>query len=101
MMSNNSNKIRKNKKLNLPPEEIILSRIAAIVMNDHRPASFKDLLSFEWNGHTKTYAHGSVRNLLSKLLQQDKIEVVCKSPQAFYTLNGVKVGKVMTPYSIS
>jgi hypothetical protein len=91
---------QRNKMVRIPPEEKLLTRIAEIVYNQQRPVSFKDLLSFEFNGQPIKYTYGSLRNLISKLLQQDMIEVVCKSPQAFYTLKGVNVGKMMTPYSI-
>ncbi|MDN5847818.1 MAG: hypothetical protein L0H53_16255 [Candidatus Nitrosocosmicus sp.] len=99
-MSNNSIKDRKKTKSSLPPAEIILSRTADIVMNEHRPVSYLDFQSFEWNGITKTYSHGTIRNYFSRLSRQGKIELDYKSPQAFYTLPGVKVGKVMTPHYI-
>lgn len=83
------------------PEERLLEKIATIVYNENRPVSFKDLLSFNWNGNNIEYTHGSLRNLISKLLRDGKIEVVCRSPQAFYTLKGVNFGKVMTPTFIT
>jgi hypothetical protein len=91
---------RISRKTSIPADEILLAKIADIVMNEHRPVSYKDLQSFEWNGQLIIYSHGTLRNKFSRLCRQNMIELLCRSPQAFYTLPGVKFGKVMTPYSI-
>ena len=85
MTVNLSVKSQRNIKARLSPEERLLTKISEIVYNEQRPVSFKDFLSFELNGQKYEYTHGYLRNLISKLFRQDKIEVVCKSPQAFYT----------------
>ena len=43
------------------------------------------------------YARGTVRNVFSALKKEDLIEFVHRSPQAFYTLTGVRFEKGMTP----
>lgn len=91
---------RITRKITIPADEILLAKIADIVMNEHRPVSYKDLESFEWNGQLINYSHGTLRNKFSNLSRQNMIELLYRSPQAFYTLPGVKFGKVMTPYSI-
>ncbi|MBA3750992.1 MAG: hypothetical protein H0X03_08925 [Nitrosopumilus sp.] len=78
-------------------KERLLEKIRSIVHNENRSVSFKDLLSFDWNGQQINYKHGSLRNLISELLREGKIEVVCRSPQAFYTFPGINFGKAMTP----
>lgn len=81
-------------------KERLLEKIATIVYNENRPVSFKDLLSFEWNGTKVRYTHQSLRNLISQLLKDGKIYVTSKSTQAFYCLTGVSLGKSVTPYYI-
>lgn len=75
------------------PEERLLEKIATIVYNENRPVSFRDLLSFDWNGNNIVYTHGSLRNLISKLLMGGKIEVVCRSPRLSILLGGLTLEK--------
>ncbi len=76
---------------------IILIRMFEIVNFEKRPFSYRDFLSFDYQGITYRFKHGTIRNIFSKLVKQDKIEHVYTSTAAFYTLKGVKVGKVITP----
>lgn len=100
MTSVDTDKERTNRKSTLSSDERILAKITDIVLNEHRPFSYHDLKSFEWQGQIFTYSHGHLRNTFSRLSRQGDIELVCRSPQAFFTLPGIKFGKVMTPYSI-
>ena len=83
------------------PKERLLERIATIVLDENRPATFKDLLCFYYKGKEVSYKHGSLRNLISPLLKEGRIIVLFKSPQAFYTLPGVNFGNKMTPTCIT
>ncbi len=75
----------------------ILTRIHDIIYKEKRPFSFKDFIASEDGSNEGKYAHGTVRNVFSQLKKEGLIELVCRSPQAFYTLTGVKFEKGMTP----
>ena len=75
--------------------DTILARMAQIVHEEGRPSSYKDFLCFELDGITYRFSHGTIRNYLLKLKKLGKIEHVYTSSEAFYTLKGVKVGKVI------
>jgi hypothetical protein len=77
--------------------DIFLQRIAVIVYGESRPCYFKDFIDFELNGVPYKYSHGTIRNTLSILRKQGKIEKTFNSIPAFYTLKGIKFGKPMTP----
>lgn len=83
------------------PKERLLERIATIVLDENRPATFKDLLCFYYYGEKVSYTHGSLRNLISQLLKEGSIIVLFRSPQAFYSLPGVNFGNKMTPTCIT
>ena len=77
--------------------DVFLERMAVIVYGDEsRPCSFLDFLNFELNGVQYKYAYGTIRNVLSSLRKQGKIEKAYKSIPAFYTLKGVNFGKPVT-----
>jgi len=76
---------------------ILLDRMFQIVNSEKRPFSFRDFLLFDYHGITYRFEHGTIRNIFSKLRKQGKIEHVYTSTTAFYTLKGVKVGRVITP----
>lgn len=78
-------------------ETIIFKRMKEIVYKEHRPFSYKDLLSFSLDGVHHSYRHGTIRNIISALNKSGLIEFVCRSPQAFYTIKGVKFANSMTP----
>jgi hypothetical protein len=54
--------------------------------------------NFEVDGIKFKISAGTFRNKISSLLKAGKIEVVYYSPQAFYTIKGVKPEMVMTGY---
>jgi hypothetical protein len=78
-------------------ETIIFDKMKEIVYNENRPFSYKDFLSFSLNGLHHSYNHGHIRNIFSALKKKGMIEFVCRSPQAFYTIKGVKFNNSMTP----
>jgi hypothetical protein len=69
-------------------------RISHIVRFENRPFSYVDFIpTFELNGKTYSIAKGTFRNKMSNMLKTDRVETVCCSPQAFYTLKGVNFVK--------
>ncbi len=76
--------------------ELFLEKMRQIVNVEERPFSFRDFLSFDYNGISHKFDHGTIRNYFSILKKQGKIECLYKTTVAFYTLKGVKVGKSIT-----
>ena len=71
--------------------------ITHIVQTENRPFSYVDFVpSFIVDGQNYTIAYGTFRNKMSEMLKAEKVEVVCISPQAFYTLKGVRFETPMT-----
>jgi hypothetical protein len=68
-----------------------------IAMDEGRPFSYRDFLSFEYEGITYKFAHGTIRNYFSKLQRRRIIAHVYTSSQSFYSLIDEKTGKPMTP----
>ena len=64
-------------------EEILLMKMADIVFVDKRPFSFKDFLMFEHEEQTYKFDHGTIRNILSQLKKEGKIELDYKSGVSF------------------
>lgn len=77
--------------------DILLARMAQIVHEEGRPFSYRDFVSFDHGGISYRFTHGTIRNYISRLRKQDKIEWLYTTTQAFYTLKGVKVGRPVTP----
>lgn len=75
----------------------ILSEIRRIIFEERRPFCYKDFISFKVGSIEVKYTHGIIRNVFSELKKEGLIELVYHSPQAFYTLKGVKFEKGMTP----
>jgi hypothetical protein len=71
--------------------------IAFIVLLLHRPFSFLDFMHFEVGGTEYTMKHGTFRNKVSMLKRSGDIELAYKSLIAFYTLEGHRFDKPMTP----
>ena len=67
-------------------------RITQIVQTENRPFSYVVIV----DGQNYTIAYGTFRNKMSEMLKAEKVEVVYYSPQAFYTLKGVKSETPMT-----
>src|SRR5919108_5368269 len=74
--------------------------MAYLVFVEHRAFSYLDFLRFEVNGIEYNMSHGVFRNKISKLVETDKVELVCNSGLGVYSLKGVQVQKkkLMTPY---
>jgi hypothetical protein len=95
-MTISDNDIRRRKS-HMNSKDQIFEKIKRLIFEEKRPFSYKD---FAYpNGHPQEgkYAHGTVRNVFLKLKREGLIELVYRSPQAFYTLAGVKFEKGMTP----
>jgi hypothetical protein len=76
--------------------EIFLAKMKEITYEENRPFSYKDFLSFDHNGITYKYRHGTIRNIFSILKNQGLIDIAFKSFITFYTLSGAKFNKPMT-----
>lgn len=80
-------------------DDIFLERMANLVFIEKRAFSYKDFLLFEHDGKEYKFAHGTIRNIFSKLTKLNKIELVYNAGIAFHTLKGVDVGgKSITLY---
>ena len=77
-------------------EEIILMKMADIVFVEKRPFSFRDFLSFEYEGRPYKFKHGTIRNIFSTLQERGDIEYDYRAGPTFYTLPGIKFGKPVT-----
>lgn len=78
-------------------DSALWKRITQIVQTENRPFSYVDFVpTFEVDGQSYTIAYGTFRNKMSEMLKAEKVEVVCYSPQAFYTLKGVRFETAMT-----
>ena len=67
--------------------------ISEIVHNESRPFSYLDCLHFKVNGKPFYATHGTIRNIFSKFVKENKIELAYSSKPAFYSLPGIKFGK--------
>lgn len=77
-------------------KDIIFQKMKEIVTDETRPFSYKDFVSFELGGNKFSYRHGTIRNIFSELHAENQIKLICRSPQAFYTVKGIDVGVSMT-----
>lgn len=77
-------------------ETIIYYKMKEIVYNEKRTFSYKDIESFSLNGQYFKFTPGHIRNIFSNLKRKGLIELVYKSPQAFYTIKGVKFNNSVT-----
>lgn len=72
-------------------------RISEIVNNEKRYGDFLDFVpEFIVDGQIFRISYGTFRNYVSELVRADKVEVVARSLQAFYTLKGIRLGNPMT-----
>jgi hypothetical protein len=78
----------------------IRKRITEIVVIDERPFSFLDFREFQLEGVSYRFAHGTIRNILSKLRMSKEIELAYNSGIAFYTLPGKIFNRQETGASI-
>jgi hypothetical protein len=78
-------------------ETIIFERMKEIVYKENRPFSYKDFESFSINGQNFKFSHGHIRNIFCELKKKGLIELYNRSPQAFYTIRGVRFNNSVTP----
>jgi hypothetical protein len=81
----------------------MMKHISHIVLEDHRPFSYRDFLRFEVEGKEYRMQHGTFRNKISHLTREKKVELAYNAGIAFYTLKGIIFGKtklMMTPNRI-
>jgi hypothetical protein len=81
-------------------DEVMLSHMKYIVIQEKRPFSYLDFRSFEVQGHVYNMRHGTFRNKISKLVRNEVAELDYRSNVAFYTLKSVNIAKkkhMMTP----
>jgi len=78
-------------------DSALWKRITHIVLTETRPFSYVDFVpSFEVDGQHHTITHKTFRNKISVMLKTEKIEVAYYSPQAFYSIKGIKFGKLVS-----
>jgi hypothetical protein len=77
-------------------KDSIFLKLKEIVEQTGNDVTYKDFISFDLLGIHYSYTQGTIRNNFSILRKEDKIELVCRSPIAFYTLAGMKYEKEMT-----
>ena len=65
-----------------------------LVNSEQRPFSFKDFQYFDVNGKSYKMTHGTFRNKIREMIQNDIVEVNTKSNPTFYTLKGCGFGNV-------
>jgi len=71
----------------------MMKYISHIVLEDHRPFSYRDFLQFEVDGNEYRMQHGTFRNKISRLIRAEKIVLSYNAGIAFYTLKGIIFGK--------
>ncbi|WP_148686365.1 hypothetical protein [Candidatus Nitrosocosmicus hydrocola] len=77
-------------------KDSIYLKLKEIVEKSGNDVTYKDFISFDLLGVHYSYTPGTIRNNFSVLRREGKIELVCRSPIAFYTLAGLKYEKGMT-----
>lgn len=72
----------------------LYKRISHIVKVENRPFSYLDFVPcFEVDGKVFKIARGTFKNIISEMVKNEELEIICYSPQGFYTMNGVTVAK--------
>ena len=80
-------------------DSALWKRIIQIVQIENRPFSYRDFVpKFELDGQSYSIAYGTFRNKISDMLKAGRIQPVCYSPQALYTLKGQELTELMTGY---
>ncbi len=68
-------------------DSALWKRITQTLQKENRSFSYCDFVpKFELDGQSYSIAYGTFRNKISDMLKAGKIQLVCYSPQAFYTL---------------
>ena len=78
----------------------MMKYISHIVLEEHRPFSYRDFLRFEVDDKEYGMQHGTFRNKISRLMHARKVGLAYNAGIAFYTLKGNAFGKpkfTMTP----
>ena len=75
----------------------MMKHISNIVLEEHRPFSYRDFLQFKVDEKEYKIAHGTFRNKISKLTRDGKVEIAYTSGIAFYTLKGITIARPVTP----
>jgi hypothetical protein len=71
----------------------MMKHISYIVLEEHRPFSYRDFLQFKVDEKEYKVAHGTFRNKISKLIRTQKVELAYNAGTTFYTLKGIIFGK--------
>jgi hypothetical protein len=74
-------------------DDVMREHMAYLVLNEHKPFSYKDFMYFEVEGKCYTMGYGTFRNKISKMRQSGEVEIYTKSNPCFYTLKGYRFGK--------
>jgi hypothetical protein len=75
----------------------IWERISQLIYSEKRYFDYFDFApKFKVNGQVYSISYGAFRNKMSALVRAGKLEVVEYSPQAFYTIKGVRFENLMT-----
>jgi hypothetical protein len=82
-------------------DDVMLSHIKYIVLQEKRPFSYLDFRSFEVAGQVYNIKHGTFRNKISELIRNRVAELDYRSNVSFYTLKGVNFGKKKDTMTLS
>lgn len=71
----------------------IIRKIAYINRVEHRTANYTDLKVVEIEGKLHPIDYGTLRNIVSKLIRDGRVERACNSQGTYLVLKGIKFGK--------
>ncbi|MGC1131448.1 MAG: hypothetical protein WA941_01390 [Nitrososphaeraceae archaeon] len=71
----------------------IMRKIGYINKTEYRPTSYDDLKVVEIEGKLQQTDYGTVRNIMSALIKEGRVECPYNSKAAFFVLKGIKFGK--------
>jgi hypothetical protein len=74
-------------------DEAMLNHMHYLAFTEGRPPSYRDFLSFEFNGKTYGMKHGTYRNKIWRLKKAGMVETEYNAGTAFHTLKDVHFGK--------
>jgi ribosomal protein L19E len=76
----------------------MLEHMAYLVLTEHRPVTYKDILTFTVDGKQYEMKHGTFRNKISALVKEGQVELDYNSNLTYYTLRGHRFGNRITLY---
>jgi hypothetical protein len=76
--------------------EAVIKQLEYFNKIEYRPASYKDLQVIEIDGKQCTLKYGTLRNMLSLLKREGKVERYYNSKVSFFVIKGIKFGKHLT-----